>query len=184
MDFVNIMQYNVITPSILYKFFPDCRLIFQTLKFPSKSADGTIITLHLCSTHHGNVTTQSWFSFITAAQCFVKSRAINVSSSSSAVHLMTPVTLWYSVTLVHCLAPNTIWCLHTRFSTTMRHIQCVLIHIQAKTRCMQRKVASKRVCRHKIVCKRTAVDQNNSLHSRNVRTFIVRNLGAKFMKMY
>jgi hypothetical protein len=47
---------------------------------------------------------------------------------------MTLVTLWYSVTLVRGIAPNTILCLHTRFGTTARHIQWVLIHRLANTR--------------------------------------------------
>jgi hypothetical protein len=57
MEFVSLMQYNVIIASMLYKFFPVCRLIFQTLKFPSKNADEIIITSYLSSKHHGNVTT-------------------------------------------------------------------------------------------------------------------------------
>jgi hypothetical protein len=57
---------------------------------------------------------------------------------------MALVTLWYSVALVHYLAPNTNVCQHMRFNTTMRHIQRVLIQRQANTSEIRRMVASKR----------------------------------------
>jgi len=91
---------------------------------------------------------------------------------------MTVVTLWFSVTLVRCLAPNTILCLHASHSVCADPQNS-----QYTPNTTHGSVETRR--RHRIACKRKAAEQSNTVHVENVKpSIMVRNLSADFMRIY